>query len=123
MAKRERAWVAGLVAMYICLAVLLIMLLNPSPDRQSKEMSRVFFTASHVMISLCVGYGMTLVGAMMATQYTRYRVFGWCGGAVVAAIAIYTATAIFQSDQESLLSPGVFGLEASHDPLGRGTAV
>ncbi|PYM10390.1 MAG: hypothetical protein DME18_16425, partial [Verrucomicrobia bacterium] len=123
MQKREQAWFAGLVAMYLGLAVLLMMLLNPSSDRQGKEMSRVFFTASHVMISLCVGYGMTLFGAMMATQYSRYRTFGWCGGAVVAAIAIYTATVIFQSDKESLLSRGVFGLEASHDPLVRGTAV
>jgi hypothetical protein len=51
-------------------------------------------------------------------------VFGWCGGAVVAAIAIYTATVIFQSDKESLLSRGaLFDLEASHDPLVRGTAL
>jgi thioredoxin-like negative regulator of GroEL len=124
MQKRERAWFAGLMSMYLCLAVLLIMLLNPSTDRQSMGMSRVFFTASHVMISLCIGYGMTLFGAMMATQYARFRVLGWCGGAVVTAIAFYTATVIFQSDKESALSRGaLFGLEASHDPLVRGTAL
>src|SRR5204863_6514919 len=123
MQKREQAWFAGLVAMYLGLAVLLMMLLNPSSDRQSKEMSRVFFTASHVMISLCVGYGMTIFGAMMATQYTRFRVFGWCGGAVIMAIAIYTATVIFQSDKESLLGRALFGVEASHDRLVRGTAL
>ncbi|TMQ01982.1 MAG: DUF2723 domain-containing protein [Verrucomicrobia bacterium] len=123
MQKREQAWFAGLISMYVCLAVLLIMLLNPGADRQSKEMSRVFFTASHVMISLCVGYGMTIFGAMMATQYTRFRVFGWCGGAVIMAIAIYTATVIFQSDKESLLGRALFGVEASHDRLVRGTAL
>src|SRR5207247_2661836 len=69
MQKREQGWFAGLVAMYLGLAVLLIMLLNPSSDRQSKEMNRVFFTASHVMVSLCVAYGMTLFGAVMVTQY------------------------------------------------------
>src|SRR5438045_8136338 len=75
MQKREQAWFAGLAAMYTCLAVLLIMLLNPGTDRQSKEMSRVFFTASHVMISLCGGYVMTLFGVMVATQAARYRHF------------------------------------------------
>ena len=84
----------------------------------------MFFTASHVMISLCVGYGMTIFGAMMATQYTRFRVFGWFGGAVIMAIAFYTATVIFQSDKESLLGRGaLFGVEASHDRLVRGTAL
>ena len=124
MQKRERAWFTGLVAMYLCLAVLLMILLNPTSDRQGRDLSRVFFTASHVMISLCVGYGMTLFGAMMATQYARYRVFGWCGGAVAAAIAIYSAMVIFQSDKASVLSrAGLFGLEASHDPLVKGTAL
>ena len=124
MQKREQSWFAGLAAMYVCLAVLLMMLLNPTTDRQSTEMSRVFFTASHVMISLCVGYGMTLFGAMMATQYARFRDFGWSGGAVVAAIAIYTAAVVFQSEKESSFSRGArFGVEASHDPLVQGTAL
>src|SRR6266496_1934335 len=104
MQKREQGWFAGLVAMYLGLAVLLIMLLNPSSDRQSKEMNRVFFTASHVMVSLCVAYGMTLFGAVMATQYARFRTLGWIGGAVSTAIAWYTATVVFQSDEASLLS-------------------
>jgi thioredoxin-like negative regulator of GroEL len=124
MRKREQAWFAGLAAMYLCLGVLLMILLNPQDDRQSKALNRVFFTASHTLIALCVGYGMTLFGAMMGTQYARYRNVGWCGGAVVAAIAIYTATVVFQSDKESMLVRGtVFDLEASHDPLVRGTAL
>jgi len=124
MQKRERAWFAGLVAMYLCLGVLLMVLLNPMPDRQSRGLVRVFFTASHVMISLCIGYGMTLIGGMMATQYARFRTFGWLGGAAAAGIALYTATVVFQSDKESLLSRGaLFDLEASHDPLARGTAL
>jgi Flp pilus assembly protein TadD len=117
MQKREQGWFAGLVAMYLGLALLLIMLLNPSSDRQSKEMNRVFFTASHVMISLCVAYGMTLFGALMTTQYGRFRTLGWIGGASAAAIALYTATVVFQSDKESLLSTAstaLFGVEPSH---------
>ena len=33
--KRERAWLIGLTAIYLCLAVLLLILLNPSTDRQA----------------------------------------------------------------------------------------
>jgi len=126
MQKREQGWFAGLVAMYLGLALLLIMLLNPSSDRQSKEMNRVFFTASHVMISLCVAYGMTLFGALMTTQYGRFRTLGWIGGASAAAIALYTATVVFQSDKESLLSTAssaLFGVEPSHYRIHRLSAV
>ncbi len=120
MQKRERAWLQGLVVMYLGLAVLLIILLNPSPDRQSKEMSRVFFTASHVMISLCIGYGLTLFGATMATQYARFRVFGWVGGALATALSVYVATVVFQNNKEALSNlPHFFGLEASFDPYVR----
>jgi len=124
MQKRERGWLMGVVGMYLCLAVLLIVLLNPSADRQSREMSRVFFTASHVMIALCIGYGLTLFGAMMATQYSRFRVVGWAGGAVAMAVALYVVTVVFQSDKEALSSlPHFFGLESSFDPYVRLAAV
>jgi tetratricopeptide (TPR) repeat protein/phage shock protein PspC (stress-responsive transcriptional regulator) len=124
MQRREQAWFQGLVAMYLCLAVLLIVLLNPSSDRQSEKLNRVFFTASHVMISLCIGYGLTLFGALLATQYQRFRTFGVYGGAVAAAIAVYALTVVFQTDKESLLSnTALFGLEPSFDPLVRFTAL
>ena len=125
MQKREQAWLAGVVTTYICLGVLLMMLLNMQPDRQSRELNRVFFTASHVMISLCIAYGLTLIGAMMATQYSRYRVAGWCGGAVAWAIAFYVATVVFQSDKESLVSntASILGLAPSHYWIDRLAAV
>ncbi len=124
MQKREQAWFQGLVAMYLFLSVLLIVLLNPSPDRQSRDMNRVFFTASHVMISLCVGYGLTLFGALMVTQYQRFRTFGLYGGAVVSAIALYAVTVVFQSDKDSVFSnTALFGMEASFYWLDRFTAL
>ena len=44
MQKRERAWIIALTAMYICLGVLLMILLNPTPDRASADLIKVFFT-------------------------------------------------------------------------------
>src|SRR5204862_4582633 len=58
--RRERAWIIGITAMYLFMAVLMVIMLNPAPDRQSAGLVRVFFTASHTFIALMVGYGLTL---------------------------------------------------------------
>jgi tetratricopeptide (TPR) repeat protein len=88
MHRRERAWLAGLTGIYLCLGVLLLILLNPPPDRAAQELVRVFFTASHTVIAILVGYGMTLVAAYMATHWQRFRSWGLIGGAVAIALAI-----------------------------------
>jgi tetratricopeptide (TPR) repeat protein/phage shock protein PspC (stress-responsive transcriptional regulator) len=118
--KREKAWLLGLAALYVFLSVLLIILLNPSADRQSREMNRVFFTASHVMIALCVAYGLSIFGGLLQTQYARYRPFALYGTAVAAAIALYALTVVYHEDTAA--RGALFGLEASHDWLVRFTA-
>lgn len=89
MQRRERAWLIGIVAIYLCLGVLLMILLNPAPERASRELVRVFFTASHVLVALLVGYGLTIVAAYMATHYQRFRSMGLIGGGVAAGLAVY----------------------------------
>src|SRR5438445_7490383 len=89
MQLRERAWIAGLGALYVCLGPLLLWLLSPAPDRQSQDLNKPFFIASHVMIALFIGYGLTLLGATLATQYQRFR-FGAIWGLVGASmLALY----------------------------------
>jgi tetratricopeptide (TPR) repeat protein len=123
MNQPERAWLAGLTAIWVCLAVLLMVILNPQPDRQSQELNRVFFTASHVILALLVGYGIAIFGALVFTHYQQHRALALYGSAVAAAIALYALTVIFQADRGSLLGQsGLFGLEPSHDPLVRATA-
>jgi hypothetical protein len=80
----------GVTAIYLCLGVLLLILLNPPPDRQAQGLVRVFFTASHTMIALLVGYGLTLIAAYMATQYQRFRYWGLIGGGVAIALALFS---------------------------------
>jgi tetratricopeptide (TPR) repeat protein len=92
MQKRERAWLIGITAIYLCLGVLLLILLNPPPDRQARELCRVFFTASHVLVAMMVGYGLTLIAAYMATHYERFRRWGLLGGTVAIALALYSLT-------------------------------
>ena len=69
--KRERAWLIGLGAIYLCLSMLLLIMLNPGLDRQSREMSKVVFAASHVVIALLIGYGLTLIAASLAVRYNE----------------------------------------------------
>ena len=73
MHKRERSWIIGLSSIYICLAVLLVILLNVGQDRSSQDLNKVFFTASHALFSMMIGYGLTLMAAYMATHYAKFR--------------------------------------------------
>jgi hypothetical protein len=89
MRKRERAWIMGLVAIYLCQGVLLMILLNPTPDRASADLVKVFFNSSHMVVAGLIGYGLALIAAFMATQYERFRRWGFSGGALAAALALY----------------------------------
>src|SRR5258708_8747083 len=71
MHRRERAWMIVATAIYLCLGVLLLILLNTSTDRAARDLNKVFFTASHTLVSLLVGYGLTLIAAYIATHYQR----------------------------------------------------
>jgi hypothetical protein len=88
MQKRERAWLIGLTAIYLCLGVLLIVLLNPTPDRASRDLVKVFFCNSHTVIAALIGYGLALTAAYMATHYQRFRLWGLGGGVVAVVLGI-----------------------------------
>jgi thioredoxin-like negative regulator of GroEL len=92
MHRRERAWMIGLTAIYFCLGVLLLILLNPPPDRQAQSLVRVFFGASHMLIALLIGYGLTLIAAFMATHYQAFRRWGLIGGGVAICLALLSLT-------------------------------
>lgn len=88
MQKRERSWLIGLSAVYLCLSLFLLILLNPGTDLQSRDLNKVFFTASHVMIAMAVGYGITLIAGMLVTQYERWRRWVFLGALVAAGIGV-----------------------------------
>ncbi len=92
--KPERAWMFGLSAIYLGLALLLLVLLNPAPDRQSQSLNKVFFTSSHVMISIWIGYGIAILGAYLATHYQALRNTALAIGAGAGAIALYALASV-----------------------------
>ncbi len=94
MQKRERAWLTGLIAIYIVLGPLLLFLLSPGSDRQSQDLNKVFFTASHVMISMFIGYSMTLGLATLAKYYERWRDYTLYGLLGALGIAIWWAVSV-----------------------------
>ncbi|MCS1408834.1 MAG: hypothetical protein M2R45_02011 [Verrucomicrobia subdivision 3 bacterium] len=89
MGKRERAWMTGLTGIFFCLAVVLMILLNPPPGRQSQELNRVFFTPSHAVIAIWAGYGLSLIAALLVARYRDFRPHAIAGGAVALGIALY----------------------------------
>jgi thioredoxin-like negative regulator of GroEL len=122
--KRERAWMFGLTATYLTLSLFLLALLNPAPDRQSRDLNRVFFTASHFMVAMGVGYGLTLIGAYLSTQYERWRRYCLLGSLGAAAIALFIVVVTYQGENGLItLHWQLFDLEPSYSPIVRFTAV
>lgn len=89
MPKRERSWIIGLAALWFFQGMLLLILLNPGVDRQSRDLNKVFFNASFAIISMLVGCGLALLLSHLAVQYERYRQGFMVGLALAAGAALY----------------------------------
>lgn len=106
--KSERGLIIGLGAVYAFLAFLLLILLNPTPDLQSRELNRVFFTSSHVVIAIGIGFGLSMIAAFLKTQYQMSRQLAlWCG-AVCAGIALFYMLRWYERTQFPLVRLGSF---------------
>lgn len=97
MQRRERAWLTSLISMYLLLSVLLLVLLNPNLDKQSREQTRVFFIPAHIVLALLIGYGVTLISGVAAATYTRYRPWLLWGGALLTALQLYFTLRTFEN--------------------------
>ena len=89
MHKRERGWIIGLTSIYLLLSFLLVRLLDVAPDRSTAELNKVFFTASHALFAIMIGYGLTLLAAYVATHYEKARRWCFIGGGFAVALAIW----------------------------------
>ena len=76
------SWIIALSAIYFCVGILLTIVMNTTPDRQSADENKVFFTASHAIVAIMIGNGLALMSAYMATHYARFRKMGLTLGAV-----------------------------------------
>jgi tetratricopeptide (TPR) repeat protein len=108
---RERCWLIGVLAFYFMLGPILLILLNPAADRQSVSLNKVFFTPSHSMIAMLVGYGLTFLAALLVTQYERFRKYILAGFAVATGYSLYHLVSIWESTPYYILRyAAIFGL-------------
>jgi tetratricopeptide (TPR) repeat protein len=89
MHARERNWIIGLTTIYLLLSVQLVMVLNVSADRSTSDLNKVFFTASHGVFAIMIGYGITILAAYIATHYQKFRRWGLTGAGVALVLAVY----------------------------------
>ena len=118
MQSRERAWLIGLTVTYVMLSAFLLWLLNPMPDRQSRDLNRVFFTASHFMVAMFMGYGLAILGGYLVTQFERFRTYCLAGTAGAAVFALFMIAVRYHGfDHHSL----IIDMDPSYSPIVRFT--
>ena len=66
-----------------------MMLLNPTPDKASADLIKVFLCSSHTIVACLIGYGLALTAAFMATHYQKFRLWGLAGGMVAVVLALF----------------------------------
>ncbi|MCX6904664.1 MAG: DUF2723 domain-containing protein, partial [Verrucomicrobia bacterium] len=65
----QKRWMTGLSAVYVCLTLVMLVGMNPSSDRTSRDMvCKVLFSASHLMLATWAGYGLILIGLLIARR-------------------------------------------------------
>ena len=95
--RRERVWMIGMLAVYICTGPFLVLLLNFSPDRQSIGIAAPLFALGHVFIAMFGAYGLTIACACMATQYEAMRKWLLVGGFCALDFTVFTVAANCQT--------------------------
>jgi Protein of unknown function (DUF2723) len=60
--SQERGWLAGLLALFLCLSLFLLGMINPSVDRLSMDVVKPYFALSFVVLAVWMGYGVALLG-------------------------------------------------------------
>jgi tetratricopeptide (TPR) repeat protein len=92
MKRRERVWITGMIAIFVCIGPFLVLLLNFSSDRQSLELNRVFLTSSHVFVAMSVGFGLTLLATSMAAHFDSLKKISILGAICALDFALFMLT-------------------------------
>ena len=88
--RRERVWIIGMFAFYICTGPFLVLLLNFPPDRTSINIAAPLFALGHVFIAMFGAYGLTIACAYLATQYEAMRKWMLVGTFCALDFAVFT---------------------------------
>jgi hypothetical protein len=110
MQKRERGWMIGMAGIFLCLSLLLTDLLNPTRERQTSSLVKVFFASSYVPIAIWIGCGFALAGAWLAAHYQRVQL-GW----VLALFTVTPLASVVSHWADSEQRGHLFGFWFGHD--------
>jgi len=67
MTSQGRRLFGGLVAFWISVTLLMLIEINPPPDRQAWEMAGQYFAASYAILAVWFGLGLIIVGAKLTS--------------------------------------------------------
>src|SRR5262249_2347289 len=91
--------------------------------RQSRDLNRPFFIASHVLVVMGIGYGLTIIGAYLAAQYERFRQYCLYGALGAAGLALLMVAVTFQPENGFTLHTLVADFDPTLSPLVRFTTM
>jgi hypothetical protein len=66
LGNNQRRWLLGLLSVFGSLSFLIVALLNPPTDRQAAGFIAEYFTASHLVLAVLMGYGLVLLGTKLS---------------------------------------------------------
>lgn len=93
--RREQGWWLGMAVTFFGVAILLLVLLNPNTDAQSKTQTRVFFIPAHSILAMALGCSISLVSAVLVQAYRRFRDYAVIGGFTFLLVAFFNLVVIF----------------------------
>jgi len=68
----ERNWLLGLLAVFSCMTLLMLSLLNPTRELlHLGSLADLFFTPSHVLLAIWAGLGLILIISILARTCAR----------------------------------------------------
>ena len=111
VAKAGTRWIAALTAIYACIGVLLVILMNPRQQQMSVDLHRVFFASSHGVVAMLIGYGLALTAATWRRTTGSSACWGWYFGG--AALLPAPHHALLRDEQHLLWRSG----PAQYSPL------
>ena len=72
MGANSPIWLLGLLAVFLCLSLFMVAMLDPPADRQASELVKEFFAPSYLVMALWTGYGLILIGSFTARSRSGY---------------------------------------------------
>jgi hypothetical protein len=73
MTPERRRWIFGILALFLCESAFLLGLLNPSSDAAARDLNRIYFAPSFLLLALWTGFGLVALGNL-AMRPRRQRV-------------------------------------------------